>query len=87
MTSVTPNFGPESGLTKVTIQGGYFGDQKVAVQGILGDFREYWNPICVEAYYPFYPTALKGCRVLFPPMVSGWAGGGKKFVRAVSQKP
>ena len=25
-------------------------------------------------------------RVLFLPMVSGWAGGGKKFVRAVSQK-
>ena len=23
----------------------------------------------------FYPTALKGCRVLFSPMVSGWAGG------------
>ena len=23
----------------------------------------------------FYPTALKGCGVLFSPMVSGWAGG------------
>ena len=35
----------------------------------------------------FYPTALKAVGVLFSPMVSGWAGGGKKFVRAVSQKP
>ena len=39
----------------------------------------------------FYPTALKGSRVLFWPMVSGWvggwSGGRKKFVRAVSQKP
>ena len=34
---------------------------------------------------------LRAVRVLFSPMVSGWAGGwaggGKKFVRAVSQKP
>ena len=35
----------------------------------------------------FYPTALKrAVRVLFSPMVSGWAGSGKKFIRAVSQK-
>ena len=42
----------------------------------------------------FYPTALN-VGVLFSPMVSGWAGvragrptgGGKKFVRGVSQKP
>ena len=34
---------------------------------------------------------LGAVRVLFSPMVSGWAvgqaGGGKKFVRPVSQKP
>ena len=37
-----------------------------------------------------YPTALKGCRgIVFTHGVwmGGWAGGGKKFVRAVSQKP
>ena len=34
----------------------------------------------------FCPTALKGCRgIVFTPGV--WAGGWKKFVRAVSQKP
>ena len=42
----------------------------------------------------FYPTALKGCRgIVFTHGVRmggrvaksfGWAGGGKKFVRAVS---
>ena len=26
-------------------------------------------------------------KVLFSPMVSGWAGGRKKFVQAVSRKP
>ena len=42
----------------------------------------------------FYPTALKGCRgIAFTRGVRRvgrtgmWAGGGKKFVRAVSQKP
>ena len=36
----------------------------------------------------FYPTALSGAvEVLFSPIVSGWAGGGKKFVRPVSRKP
>ena len=38
----------------------------------------------------FYPTAFKGCRgIVFTHGVrmGGWAGGGKKFVRAVSQKP
>ena len=37
----------------------------------------------------FYPTALKGCRgIVFTHGVrmGGWAGGGKKFVRPVSQK-
>ena len=28
----------------------------------------------------FYPTALKGCQVLFSPMVSGWAGGRREKV-------
>ena len=46
----------------------------------------------------FYPTALKGCRgIVFTHGVrmggqaswraAGWAAGGKKFVRAVCQKP
>ena len=42
----------------------------------------------------FYPTALKGCRgIVFTHRVrkgrrsAGRAGSGKKFVRAVSQKP
>ena len=35
----------------------------------------------------FTPQPLRAVRVLFSPMVSGWAGGGKKFVQAVSQKP
>ena len=36
----------------------------------------------------FYPTTHQelALRVLFSPMVSGWAGGRKKFVGAVSQK-
>ena len=32
------------------------------------------------------PQPLGAVGVLFSPMVSGWAGGGKKFVRAISQK-
>ena len=38
----------------------------------------------------FYPTALKGCQgIVFTHGVwmGGWAGSGKMFVRAVSQKP
>ena len=37
----------------------------------------------------FYHTALKGCRVLFSPIFSGWAGVWveEKIVQAVSQKP
>ena len=38
----------------------------------------------------FYPIALRAVRVLFSPMVSGWAVGraaGEKFVEAVSLKP
>ena len=34
----------------------------------------------IQENWVFYPTALF-------TLVSGWAGGGKKFVRAVSQKP
>ena len=33
-----------------------------------------------------YHTTLLGCRGIVSPMVSGWAGGGKKFGWAVSQK-
>ena len=39
--------------------------------------------------FHFYPTALKGCRgIVFTHGVrmGGWAGSGKKFVWAVSQK-
>ena len=48
-----------------------------------------------EAHFSvFTPQPLRTVGVLFSPMVSGWAGGrpvgrvggGKKFVRAVSQK-
>ena len=40
----------------------------------------------IFSLYAFYPTALKGCRgIVFTHGVR--AGGGKKFVRAVSQKP
>ena len=38
----------------------------------------------------FYPTALKGCRgivFIHGGRMDGRMGGGKKFVRAVSQKP
>ena len=36
----------------------------------------------------FYPTALKGGQcIVFTHQSNGWAGGGNKFVRAVSQKP
>ena len=35
----------------------------------------------------FTPQPLRAVGVLFSPMVSRWAGGRKKFVRAVSQKP
>ena len=41
-------------------------------------------------FFVFYPTALKGCwGIVFTHGVrmGGRAGGGKKFVRAVSQKP
>ena len=35
----------------------------------------------------FTPQPLRAVGVLFLPTVSGWAGGRKKFVQAVSQKP
>ena len=46
-------------------------------------------------FYNFYPTALRGCwGIVFTHGVwmgtrggGGWAGSGKKFVQAVSQKP
>ena len=64
-------------------------------------FSRMFLPAIFEIYYSyhkaiwmaeidFYPTALKGCQgIVFTHGVwmGGWAGGGKKFVRAVSQKP
>ena len=43
--------------------------------------------ICEHSLF-FYPTALKGCQGTFTHGVwmGGSAGGGKKFVQAVSQK-
>ena len=35
----------------------------------------------------FTPQPLRAVEVLFSFMVSGWVGGGKKFVWGVSQKP
>ena len=35
----------------------------------------------------FYPKALKSCQGIVFTMVSGWAGGEKKFVWPVSQRP
>ena len=48
-------------------------------------------PLGIFAIKIFTPQPLRAVGVLFLPMVSGWvggrAGGGKKFVRDVSQKP
>ena len=41
---------------------------------------------CHAATFLFTPQPLWAVGALFSPMVSGWTGG-KKFVRAVSQKP
>ena len=35
----------------------------------------------------FTPQPFRAVGVLFSPIVSGWAGEGEKFVRAVSQIP
>ena len=47
--------------------------------------------IFCEICHIFTLQPLRAVGVLFSPMVSGWAvgwaGGGKKFVRAISQKP
>ena len=44
-----------------------------------------WGYVGIEsAQSSFYPTALRADGVLFSPMLSKF---GKKFVRAVSQKP
>ena len=55
------------------------------------DAAKIWNDLPVSGCYP---TALVGCRgIVFTHGVrmggrpGGRAGGGKKFVRAVSQKP
>ena len=48
------------------------------------------NDLLFCIHLGFYPTALKGCRGIVythDVQMSGRAGGGKKFVRAVSQKP
>ena len=44
--------------------------------------------IILTAYFKIiFAYFLRAIRILFSPMVSGWAVGGKKFVQAVSQKP
>ena len=45
------------------------GDVNVSVSGMIIAGRVFFN------MNKFLPTALKCCRVLFSPMVSGWAAG------------
>ena len=46
------------------------------------------NQLAVRSTVSFLPPQLlRAVGVLFSPVVSGRAGGGKKFVRAVSHKP
>ena len=62
---------------------------------LTNDLKDICNMVLDTCLYkvcyvsdPFLtPQPLRAVRVLFSPMVSGWAGGGKKLVRAVSQKP
>ena len=49
-------------------------------------FQGHWWPLKGQILAIFTPQPLRAVGVLFSPMVSGWVGGGKKFVRAVSQK-
>ena len=42
--------------------------------------RKYWLESVGVQHHAFYPTALKGCRVLFSPMVFGWAVGRQEKV-------
>ena len=53
--------------------------------GVQNYFPRLWGTGNSDAV--FTPQPLRAVGVLFSPMVSRWAGGGKKFVRAVSQKP
>ena len=39
-----------------------------------------------DCIFVFIPQSLRAVGVLFSPMVSGWVGGWKRFVRAVSLK-
>ena len=48
------------------------------------------SPFTASLTFSFYPTAPKGCRgIVFThgDRIGGRAGGRKKFVRTVSQKP
>ena len=38
------------------------------------------------ALFIFTPQPLRAVRVLSSPMMSGWAGGWRKFLRVISQK-
>ena len=53
--------------------------------GVENYFLRLWGMGISDAI--FTPQPLRTVGVLFSPMVSGWAGGGKKFVRPVFQKP
>ena len=47
---------------------------------------DFFTPSVKKVLDFFTPQPLRAVGILFSPMVSGWTGG-KKFVRAVSQKP
>ena len=71
----------------------YLGSGKVCSPAIFETYFFYHKDIWIGTtdYKVFFtPQPLRAVRVLFSPMVSGWAGGwvgiGKKFVQAVSQK-
>ena len=57
---------------------GIFGEVFLPFSTYISVHFDCWMSICSH----FYPTALKGCRGIFSPMVSGWpggqVGGGKK---------
>ena len=58
----------------------------------IPDFVQFQNPknLFSEPVQPLVHLCvitLRAVGELFSPMVSGWVGGGKKFVWAVSQKP
>ena len=49
-------------------------------------FENFQKILKEQIFVTFTPHPLRAVGVLFA-MVSGWAGGGKKFVQHVSQKP